>query len=246
MCQLSSSSLYCHEQPKNKQSPVSPPASPWLLLHLPGCSWRVAGEACGILGTCGSGRERWGTGQEGFLWGTYGSSSLTARPASQMEPWGCQGTWGPTAGTKAGQAELAGTGPTTVCLLHQPCICTQQASGHLGSAIWPRLGVRHPQHGQTDAVLPEEMLSHTDPHRLVVLPLLWQCSTADCSEESWVRGASLAETNTEGSTLTLAFTGEIPPGPSLENAACTQLCHMAHDFPPCAPAWNCCQHWEAV
>lgn len=52
----------------------------------------------------------------------------------RRSPQGCQGTGGPTAGTKVEGAELAGTGSTVTCIsaLSDLHICAQQASGHLG------------------------------------------------------------------------------------------------------------------
>lgn len=112
------------------------------LLHLPGCSWLTACEACGILSTCGSGRKCWGMGQEVFLWGAYGSSSLTHRSPSQTEPAGLPGHEGTNGGDKsrAGRAGQHGTHCKHASLLHQPCTCAP--SKHLVTlegAVWTTL-----------------------------------------------------------------------------------------------------------
>lgn len=69
-------------------------------------------------------------------------------------PWGCQGSWGPTVGTKAKQAELAGTGSTMMCI-SAPSALHLHPAGTFEDATWPMFRCQTPQHWQTDAVLPE-------------------------------------------------------------------------------------------
>lgn len=92
-CQLSSRFLCCRKQPGTNRAFGSPSLllrSSARLLHLPGCSWRAAREACGILRTRGRGRERRGAGQELL----DGQHMAAPAPRAALQPRGSlRGSW---------------------------------------------------------------------------------------------------------------------------------------------------------
>lgn len=155
------------------------------------------------------------------LWGTYGSCSLTPRGAAR----------GPTAGTKAEQAELA-VGSTTISA---PSALHLHLVGTLEDVIWPMFRCQTPP-ARADTCCPSRALRSCSVTQNLAAwsrcPCFGRAEQLTEMRRAGLRTASLAGTSTKGSRIT---PGEVLHGDSLEKAACIQLCHTAHDFTPCAP-----------